>query len=106
MTPAQKLLADIREKQAHWDRLLRKVAVCAAVQTQGIAVNAVDHWGFDSSLLTPGQAADAHRAVLCGRPYPYTGQRLDNGRYAPKVYNYVRLKDGSRVRPDPMLEAV
>jgi len=50
--------------------------------------------------------ADARRAVMLGKPHPYTGERLPNGHYLPKVYNFVRLKDGSRMKLDPMLEAV
>lgn len=106
MTPAQKLLADIRQKQAERDRLLRELDLWAAVQAQGIAVDTVDHWGLDPALLTPRQVADARLAVIRGRPHPYTGERLANGHYLPKMYNYVRLKDGSRVKLNPMLEAV
>jgi len=106
VTPAQKLLADIREKQANRDRLLRELDLWAAVQSQGIAVDTVACWGFDPAFLTPRQRADAKRAVLRGSPAPYTGDRLANGHCRPKVYNYVRLKDGSRVKLDPMLEAV
>jgi hypothetical protein len=106
MTPAQKLLADIREKQAERDRLLRELDLWAAVQAQGIVVDAVDRWGFEPEWQTPKQKADAQRAVMLGKPHPYTGERLANGHYLPRVYNFVRLKDGSRVRLDPMLEAV
>jgi len=106
LTPSQKLLADIREKQAHRDRLLGELDLWAAVQAQGIAVDTVDRWGFEPEWLTPKQKAEAQRAVLLGKPHPYTCERSANGRYAPKVYNYVRLKDGSRVKLDPVLEAV
>jgi hypothetical protein len=106
MTPAQRLLADIRQKQTERDRLLRELDLWAAAQAQGIAVETVDRWGFDPALLTPQQRADAKRAVLRGKPDPYTGERLASGHYVARVYNYVRLKDGSRVQLDPMLEAV
>jgi len=106
MSPAQRLLADIRAKQAERDWLLRQLDLWAAVQAQGIAADAVDRWGFDPALLTPRQAAEARRAVLHGGPDPYTGERLANGHYLPRMYNFMRLKDGSRVRLDPMLEAV
>ncbi len=103
---AQKLLANIREKRVHRDRLLRELDLWAAIQAQGIAVDTVDCWGFEPEWLTPKQKAEAQRAVMLGKSHPYTGERLANGHYAPKVYNYVRLKDGSRVKLDPMLEAV
>ena len=106
MTPAQKLLADIREKQAERDRLLRELELWATVQAQGIVVDTVDRWGFEPEWLTPRQKADAQRMVMLGKAHPYTGERLANGHYSPKVYNFVRLKDGSRVKLDPMLEAV
>jgi len=106
MTPAQKLLAGIRQKQAERDRLLRQLELWATVQAQGIAVDTVDRWGFEPEWLTPRQKADARRAVMLGKPHPYTGERLPNGHYLPKVYNFVRLKDGSRMKLDPMLEAV
>ena len=106
MTPAQKLLADIRVKQAERDRLLGELHLWAAVQAQGIAVDTVDRWGFEPEWLTPRQKADAQRAVMLGKPHPYTAERLPNGHYMPKVYNFVRLKDGSPVKLDPMLKAV
>lgn len=106
VTPAQQLLADIRQKQSERDRLLRELGLWAAVQAQGIAVDTVDRWGFEPEWLTPRQKADAQRAVMLGKSHPYTGERLPNGHYLPKVYNFVRLKDGSRVKLDPMLEAV
>ena len=106
MTPAQKLLAGIRQKQAERDRLLPQLELWATVQAQGIAVDTVDRWGFEPEWLTPRQKADARRAVMLGKPHPYTGERLPNGHYLPKVYNFVRLKDGSRMKLDPMLEAV
>ena len=106
VTPAQKLLADIRAKQAERDRLLRELDLWAAVQAQGIAVETVDCWGFEPEWLTPKQKAEAQRAVTVGKPHPYTGERLANGHHLPKVYNFVRLKDGNRVKLDPMLEAV
>ena len=80
--------------------------VMAAVQAQGIAVDTVDRWGFEPEWLTPRQKADARRAVMLGKLHPYSGERLPNGHYLPKVYNFVRLKDGGRVKLDPMLEAV
>jgi len=106
MPSVQKLLADIRQKQAERDRLLRELDLWAAVQAQGIAVDTVDRWGFEPAWLTPKQTVEAQRAVMAGKPHPHTGERLPNGHYLPKVYNFVRLKDGSRVRLDPMLEAV
>lgn len=106
MTLAQKLLADICEKQAERDRLLRELALWAAVQAQGIVIDMVDRWGFEPEWLTRRQEADVQRAVMLGRPYPYDGERLPNGHYLPRMYNFVRLKDGSRVKLDPMLEAV
>jgi hypothetical protein len=106
VTPAQKLLASIREKHAERDRLLRELDLWAAAQAQGITVDTVDCWGFEPALLTPRQVTDARLAVMRGRPHPYTGERLANGHYRPKVFNYVRLKNGSRVKLDPMLEAV
>lgn len=106
VTPAQQLLADIRQKQSERDRLLREVELWAAVPAQGIAVDTVDRWGLEPEWLTPRQKADAQRAVMLGKSHPYTGKRLPNGHYLPKVYNFVRLKDGSRVKLDPMLEAV
>lgn len=106
MTPAQQLLTDIRQKQSEHDRLLGELELWAAVQAQGIVVDTVDRWGFEPEWLTPKQKAEAQRAVMVGKPHPYTGERLPNGHYLPKVYNFVRLKDGSRVKLDPMLEAV
>jgi hypothetical protein len=106
VTPAQKLLADIRAKQSERDRLLRELDLWAAVQARGIAVETVDRWGFEPEWLTPKQKAEAQRAVMVGKPHPYTGERLANGHYLPKVYNFVRLKDGNRVKLDPMLETM
>ncbi len=106
MTLAQELLAGLREKMAERDRLLRELDLWAAVQAQGVAVDSVDRWGFDSDLLTAKQRTDASRARVRGLPDPFTGDHLPNGHYLPKMYNYVRLKDGSRVILDPMLAAV
>jgi len=105
-TPAQALLASVREKQAEAARLYRTLDLWAAVQAQGIAVECVEAFGFDPGLLTPRQRADAQRAVMRGQPDPYTGERLANGHYRAKKLNYVRLKDGRRVQLDPMLDAV
>jgi hypothetical protein len=110
-TPAQALLASVREKQAEAARLYRTLDLWAAVQAQGIEVECVEAFGFDPAPTTawcptPRQRADAQRAAMRGQPEPYTGERLANGHYRAKKLNYVRLKDGRRVQLDPMLDAV
>jgi hypothetical protein len=66
----------------------------------------VEAFGFDPALLTPRQRANTRRAVMRGQPDPYTGERPANGGCRAKKLNYARLKDGRRVRLDPMLDAV
>ncbi len=95
-----------------------QLAVWAAVKEQGINIDTVDSFGFDQKLLTSAQMFEYQRAAVRRQPdpvtgrrgiydrkRPYLGERLPSGHYKCVVYNYVRLKDGTRTILNPMLKA-
>jgi hypothetical protein len=115
MTDAQQLLTSIREREAERGRLLAQLDLWANVQAQGIEIDTVDRFGFDPSLLTRKQKQAARKASMFGRRDPITGQvekglyqgdRLPNGHYTCRVFNYVRHHDGTQTILDPLLKAV
>lgn len=100
-------------------RLLQQLHLWACVAEQGIDLDTVESFGFSEKLVTWAQQAAYRNAVRRGQPDPVTGQRepytnnpyrgterLPSGRYRCRVYNYVRLKDGTTTTLDPMLKAV
>jgi hypothetical protein len=92
---------------------LRQLRMWDKVMAQGIKSEEVACFGFDPKLLTREQRRDFYVAGRDRRPdpitgrmepfntEPYTGERLPNGRYRFRIYNYVKLKSGVRVTLDP-----
>jgi hypothetical protein len=119
MTPAQQLLQEIAAKRAEQARLLAQVDLWAAVQAQRIAIDKVERFGFDETRLTPTPKFAARRTAVRRQPDPvtgeleqcdphhlYLGERLPDGHYICRVYNYVRHQDGTTTTLNPMLKAV
>lgn len=99
---AQEIIARIRRREKERTYCLAVLDLWAQVQAQGINIERVRSFGFDSRALTPAQRAAWHR-----RPGydPYI-ETLTSGKKRPRVYNYVRHHDGGMTRLDPMLAAV
>jgi|WetSurMetagenome_2_1015567.scaffolds.fasta_scaffold84162_2 hypothetical protein len=106
----------LTSKRQAAEKLYKQLDLWAAVAAQGIVVENVASFGFDPKLLTDAQVHDIRFTAHLGFPdpisgvrehpdRPYTGNKLPNGHYECRAYNYVRLKDGSRRTLDPMLKA-
>jgi hypothetical protein len=97
---ARDVIARIRRKRREQDYCFAVLDLWAQVQGQGIEVNRVASFGFDSHILTEKQDWDFRRN------YGKYIETLPTGEKRPRVYNYVRHHDGGMTRLDPMLQAV
>jgi hypothetical protein len=76
----------------------------ANVQTQGIAIESVDKFGFDPGLLSKADKAKMDKARIIRQADPFV-EHLPNGGHRLKVYNYIRHHNGSITQLEPMLKA-
>jgi len=99
---AQEIIARIRRREKERAYCLAVLDLWAQVQAQGINIEWVKSFGFDSRALTPQQETERFRRPGCD-PFIET---LASGTKRPRFYNYVRHHDGGMTRLDPMLAAV
>jgi len=99
---AQEIIARIRSREKERAYCLAVLDLWAQVQAQGINIERVKSFGFDSRALTPQQKIERFRRPGCD-PFIET---LASGMKRLRVYNYVRHHDGGMTRLDPMLAAV
>ncbi len=79
----------------------------ADVEARGIDPETVQAFSFDPNLMSWSEKRDCRRANfdrsvgLNGNPYNFP---IVDGIVSPKKYNVVILKDGQRVKLDPMID--
>jgi hypothetical protein len=97
---ATELIAKIRRNQQERDFCLAVLNMWAQVQEQGIVIDTVSSFGFDSRILTQSENKLFHARM---NEYIETGR---SGAKRPLVYTHVTLKDGSKTKLTPMISAV
>ena len=97
---ARDVIARIRRNDRERDFCLEVLDLWAQVQAQGIDIEHVASFGFDSRILT-----EQEKRLFRQRTADYI-ETLPSGKKRPRVFNYVRAHDGGITRLDPMLKAV
>jgi hypothetical protein len=108
-------LKKIERKISEQQLLLRTLSMWNSVRLQGIDPEDVKNFGFDYTMMTIQERNEARRKNrLSGvlgwcqtNPYNWVSHRNADGQECirPLIYNYVRLKDGNKVRLFPMIES-
>jgi hypothetical protein len=90
----QGIMARIQSREKERAYCLAVLDLWVQVQAQGIKPEAVQSFGFADTLLTEAQKRQRYfRKIRLGAD-PYV-ERLPNGGERLRVYNYIRLKDGT-----------
>jgi len=105
------IISRIEEKLAEAAQLLQVLRLWASVAEQGINIGSVVSFGFDQRIVTLTQRSAIFKAMRQGKPDPITGKHerhngknLYIGTPLP-IFNYVKLKDGSKVTLNQLLKA-
>ncbi len=109
----QTTLNKIESKISEQQLLLRTLSMWNSVRLQGIDPEDVKNFGFDYTMMTIQERNDARRKNRCfshwcqTNPYNWASHRNADGQECirPLLYNYVRLKDNTKVRLLPMIES-
>ena len=101
---ARDVIGRIRRNEREREYCLAVLDLWAQVQEQGIDIERVESFGFDTSIL-PEREKRPWRFYQHRRPDPYV-ETLPSGEKRLRVYNYVRHHDGGITRLDPILKAV
>ena len=99
MTDVTAIIADLKEKSAERDVLIRTLEMWNQVEAQGIEPEDVAGFTFKEEWITTAQK----RERLNVARYLYSDPFVDKN--IPKIYNAVHMKDGTWRKLDPSIKA-
>lgn len=103
------VLERIQTKIVEQQLLLKQLAMWDAIKKQGINADDIQGFGFDPMLMDFRDRRNArlHHRWPNTNPFDWPLIRNDEGQQVIEVqkYNFVTLKNGNRVRLNPMVDA-